>query len=222
MKIAGKIAIFAAGLSVIAAAIWFDACRSHAVEAHGKLGSTLEYRVAALDTEHFDQFNRAPDGFDVFSSTQARQIADSGQAPAGFKWMPVSRFYLMETGGGVEPRGILHTISGHKFLLVADRPEMALTHSADTPAWGVQSVKFTSTNRFGRPVYMLEVELDGTGGRLVKQFTQKYLRHSVAVIVDGRVVIDLGLLGPMGKVQGFNYPEGGEAIANELREALLK
>src|SRR5262249_28185869 len=112
--------------------------------------------------------------------------------------------------------------NGHKFLLVADQPGMILTHAPETPAWGVQSTKFTSTNRYGRPVYMLEVDLDNTGGRLLKQFTTKYLRHSVAVVVDGQVIVDLGLLGPMGKVQGYNYPEGGEAIANELRNALMR
>lgn len=222
MKIAGSIAIFAAGLGVIAAAVWINACRNHAVEARGKFGSTLEYRVAALKAEYYDQFNRAPEGPDVFSSAQGQEIAESGIAPDGFKWMPVSRFYLMETGGGNEPRGILRTVNGHKFLLVANRPEMILAHETNVPAWGVESTRFTSTNRYGRPVYMLEVELDDEGGRQVKQFTQKYLRHAVAVVVDGQAIVDLQLLGPMGKVERFSYPEGGDAIAKELQDALMK
>ena len=51
-----------------------------------------------MTTAYFDQFNRAPEGPDVFSVSQAREIEKSGQAPAGFTWLPVSKFYLVVTG----------------------------------------------------------------------------------------------------------------------------
>ena len=37
-----------------------------------------------MTTAYFDQFNRAPEGPDVFSVSQAREIEETGQAPADF------------------------------------------------------------------------------------------------------------------------------------------
>lgn len=221
MKLAGRIALFMAGLCVMAAAVCTDSYLVHGNQVPGKYGKNLEFRVAALNTEHFGQFDRAPDGFDVFSGSQAREIEESGVAPAGFKWFPVSSFYLMDTGGGIEPRGIIRAVNEQRFLLVADRPEMMLTHSADKPAWGVKSVEMTATYKYGPVVKAVEINLDDTGGELLRQFTQKYIRHSMAVIVDGQVVIDLGLLSPISKrALGLRFPAGGEAVAEKLRDAL--
>ena len=209
------------GLCVLAAAVCAGFCSGHLNGAPGKFGRNLEFRLAALNTEHFDQFNRAPDGFDVFSGSQAREIEESGVAPAGFKWFPVSSFYLMDTGGGIEPRGIIRAVNEQKFLLVADRPEMILTHAANAPAWGVKSVEMTATYKYGPVVKAVEIKLDDTGGELLRQFTQKYIRHSMAVIVDGQVIIDLGLLSPISKkALGLSFPAGGEAVAEKLRDAL--
>ncbi len=133
MRVAGKIALFAAGLCVMAAAVCVDLYLVHRNHVPGKYGRNLEFRVSALNTENFDQFSRAPDGFDVFSGSLAREIAESGVAPAGFKWLPVSDFYLIITGGGIEPRGITRVINGREFLLVADQPQMMLTHTPNAP-----------------------------------------------------------------------------------------
>lgn len=213
--------LIAAGLSAMVLSVCADVCLVRANRVPGNYGRNLEFRVAALNTEHFDQFDRAPDGFDVFSGSHAREIEESGVAPAGFKWFPVSNFYLMDTGGGVEPRGILRAVNGHKFLLVADRPEMMLTHAENTPVWGVESVEMTSTYKYGPVVKGVKFNLDSTGGNLLRQFTQKYVRHSIAVIVDGQVIIDLGLLSPISKNSlELRFPAGGEAVAEKLREAL--
>jgi hypothetical protein len=223
MKIAGKIALFAAGLCVMAAAVCIGFYLVHRNHVPGKYGGNLEFRLAALNTEHFDQFSRAPEGFDVFSGSQAHEIAESGKAPTGFKWMPVSDFYLMVTGGGHAPTGILSVINGRKCLLVADRPEMMLTHAANVSAWGVKSVEMTATYKFGPVVKAVQINFDDTARNLLRQFTEKYVRHSIAVIVDGQVTINLGLLSPMRRgVLGLSYPEGGEAIAEKLRDALMK
>jgi len=223
MKTAGKIGIVAAGLCVVAASAcaWLVSLQRN--REHGQYGKTLEFRLSALNAGIFDQFNRAPDGVDVFSSSQAHEIAETGIAPAGFKWMPVSNFYLMETGGGIDPRGILTVIDGHKFLLVADRPEMILSHAAITPVWGVKSVEMTSTYMYGPVVNTVQIKFDNTARDLLRQFTEKYVRHSIAVIVDGQVIANLGLLTPMRRgVVGLSYPEGGEKVAETLRGALMK
>src|ERR1035441_7868158 len=104
MKIAGKIALFAVGLLLMAAAVCVNLYSIRWNRVPGNFGRNLEFRVSALNTEHFDQFNRAPDGFDVFSGSQSREIAEGGVAPAGFEWLPLSNFDLGATDG-VEPRG---------------------------------------------------------------------------------------------------------------------
>jgi len=223
MKIAGKIALFAAGLGVTATAVCVGACLGYRNHVRGNFGRTLEFRVAALNTEHFDQFDRAPDGFDVFSGSQAREIEESGVAPAGFKWLPVSDLYLINTGGGIEPRGITRRVNRQEFLLVADRPEMVLTHAANTPAWGVKSEEITSTYKYGPVVQAVEIKLDDTGGDLLQQFTEKYIGHSIAVIVNGQVIADLGLLSPIKRdLFGLSFPAGEEAEAEKLRAALMQ
>jgi hypothetical protein len=210
MKTAGKIGLCAAVLCVISASASVGLFLLHRNQAPGQYGKTLEFRVSALNTEHFDQFNRAREGFDVFSSSQAREIAETGIAPAGFKWMSVSNFYLMETGSGIDPKGILTVIDGHIFLLVTDRPEMILTHAATTPVWGVKSVEMTSTYIYGPVVKTVQIEFDNAALDLLRQFTEKYVWHSIAVIVDGQVIANFGLLTPMRRgVVGLSSPEGG-------------
>ncbi len=222
MKIAGRIALFAAGLCVMATAVGADLYLLHRNRVPGKYGRKLEFRVSALNTENFDQFNRAPDGFDVFSGSLAREIAESGVAPAGFKWLPLSDFDLGATGG-VEPRGITRVINGREFLLVADRPEMMLTHAATAPAWGVKSVEITATYKYGSVVKAVKIKLDDTGGGLLRQFTQEYVRHQIAVIVDGQVIANFGLLSPITKdMLGLRFPVGEEAQAEKLRAALVQ
>ncbi|MFZ0338259.1 MAG: hypothetical protein WAL45_09525 [Terracidiphilus sp.] len=222
MKIGGRIALFAAGLCVMTGTVCAELYLAHRNHVPGRYGRNLEFRVSALNTENFDQFSRAPDGFDVFSGSLAREIAESGVAPAGFEWLPLSNFDLGATGG-VEPRGITRVINGREFLLVADRPEMVLTHTANAPAWGVKSVQITASYKYGPVVKAVEIKLDDTGGGLLQQFTQKYVRHSIAVILDGQVIANFGLLSPISKdVLGLRFPAGGEVEAERLRDTLMQ
>jgi hypothetical protein len=222
MKISGKIALLAAGLCVTAVAVCAEVYLVHWSHVPGKFGRNLEFRVSALNTENFDQFSRAQDGFDVFSGSLARQIKASGVAPAGFEWLPLSDFDLVATGG-VEPRGITRVVNGREFLLVADRPEMVLTHAVNAPDWGVKSVEITATYKYGPVVKAVEIKLDDTGGGLLRQFTQEYVRHQVAVIVDGEVIANFGLLSPISKnALGLRFPAGAEAQAEKLRGELMQ
>ena len=223
MKAAVKIGLFTAGLCVVTSAIgiWLYFVQTN--RSPGRYGGHLEFRVAAMNTRFFGFSDPPPQGFDVFSVAQAEAIAASGAPPAGFKWMPVSNFYLMITGGGNEPRGVLTMINGHKCLLVADRPEMMLTHAVSVPAWGAKSVEMTATYKFGPVVKAVQVTLDHNGRDLLRQFTQRYVRHSIAVIVDGQVIVDFGLLTPLRRgVLGFSYPEGAETEAAKLRDSLMQ
>jgi preprotein translocase subunit SecD len=72
-------------------------------------------------------------------------------------------------------------------------------------------------------VKAVEIKLDDTGGGLLRQFTQKYVRHQTAVIVDGQVIANFGLLSPITKdVLGLRFPVGEEGEAEKLRDALMK
>ena len=110
---------------------------------------------------------------------------------------------------------------GQEFLLVANRPEMILTHSADKPAWGVKSVEMTSTYIYGPVVKRVQIDFDDAGKDLLRQFTEKYVRHSIAVVVDGQVIASMGLLTPIRRGGlGLTYPEGAEVVAGKLRDSL--
>jgi hypothetical protein len=222
MKIAGKITLFAAGLCVIAATDCIGLDLFHRNHEPGKYGKNLEFRLAAYNLGRFDQFSPRPEGADVFSASQAQQIAQSGEAPVGFKWLPLSD-YLVHQGGGDQPRGITRVIDGRVYLLVADRPQMILTHTADAHRWGVKSVEMTSSYEYGPVVKAVQITFDGTARDMLRQFTQKYIRHSVAVVVDGQVIVNLGLLSPIGKgVLGLRYPVGEQTEAERLRDSLMK
>ncbi len=222
MKIGTKLAIITACLCVILAALCVGLYWRHRNREPGRFGKDLEFRLAAFNTEHLDQPSRAPTGPDVFSGPNARRIAESGEAPAGFEWLPVSDFLVGETGG-VQPRGITRVIDGREFLLVAVRPGMILTHSANVPPWGVKSVQMTATYKFGPVVQAVQIELDYTAARMLRKFTQKYAGHSVAVIVDGQVIMNATFLGAFkGDLMGFRFPETENVEAETLRDSLMK
>jgi len=222
MKVAGKSTILATGLCAIAVAVGISLGWGHQNHVPGKYGRNLEFRVSAMTTAYFDQFNRAPEGPDVFSVSQAHEIEESGQVPAGFTWLPVSRFDLVVTGG-IEPRGVTRVTNGQEFLLVANRPDMTLAHSADKPAWGAKSVKMTSTYIYGPVVKRVQIDFDDAGKDLLRQFTENNVRHSIAVVVDGQVIANMQLLTPIRKGGlGLPFPEGAEAVAGKLRDSLTQ
>ena len=136
--------------------------------------------------------------------------------------MPLSD-YLVDQDGGVQPRGITRVIGGREYLLVADQPAMILTHTANAPRWGVKSVEMTASYEFGPVVKAVQITFDSTARDMLRQFTRRYIRHSVAVVVDGQVVVNLGLLSPMREgVLGLRFPPGEQAEAERLRDSLMK
>ena len=222
MKTLGKVPLIAASLCVVAAAICIGLYLVHRNHAPGKYGSHLEFRLAAFNTKLLGQFSRAPQGPDVFSGPQAREISESGNPPTGFTWLPLSDFPL-EQDGGVQPRGITRVIDGREYLLVTNRPEMILSHSASAPRWGVKSVKMTATYKFGPVVRAVQIELDYNAAHMLREFTQRYKGHSVAVILDGQVIMNGTFLGPFkGNLMGFRFPDGEEVEAEKLRDSLMK
>src|SRR5215472_1436922 len=133
MKTAGKFALVAAAALCV---VLTSVCADDRDHASGSPGRKLEFRLAAFNTEriHPDRYPPgAPTGADVFSSAESQRIAESGVAPAGFEWLPISDF-LLGQGGGVQPMGITRIVHGQEFLLVTDRPEMMITHAANSPA----------------------------------------------------------------------------------------
>ncbi|HWE87051.1 MAG TPA: hypothetical protein VG267_19050 [Terracidiphilus sp.] len=222
MKITGKAALFAAGLFVLAAVGCIGLYWIHKNHEPGEYGKNLEFRVSAFNLDHFDRSSPTPDGADVFSDSQAEEISQTGEPPAGFLWLPLSNF-LLDQGGGVQPRGITRMMDGREYLLVANEPSMVLTHAANAPRWGVKSVKMTITYVYGPAVNAIQIELDYAGKRILRQFTQKYNRHSVAVIVDGQVVANFGLLSPMRRgILGLRFPAGEQTETERLRKSLMK
>jgi hypothetical protein len=222
VKSPGKLPLIAASLCMVAAAVCIGLYLVHRNRAPGKYGGNLEFRLAAFNTELLDQFSRPPEGPDVFTDSQAQEVIESGSPPIGFTWLPISQS-LLEEGGGVQPRGITRVVHGREYLLVANRPEMILSHAASAPRWGVNSVKMTATYKFGMVVKAVQIELDYNAARLLRKFTQRYKGHSVAVILDGQVIENGTFLGPFkGDLLGFRYPEGEEAEAERLRGSLMK
>ena len=221
MKTPGKIALVAAALCVVTATVCACDDRTHV---SGSGGRKLEFRLAAFNTEriHPDRFTRAPNGPDVFSGAEAQQIAESGIAPVAFGWLPISDF-LLGQGGGVQPMGITRVVNGHEYLLVTDRPEIMLKHAANSPAWRVKSVQITATYEYGPVVKRVEIKLDNTGERLLRQFTQVYRGHSLALVVNGQVISNVTLLTPVTKgILGLTFPASEQAEAERLCDFLMK
>jgi len=72
MKTPRKVPLIAAGLCVVAAAVYIGLYLVHRNHAPRKYGRNLEFHLAAFNTKLLDQFSHAPEGTDVFSGSQAR------------------------------------------------------------------------------------------------------------------------------------------------------
>ena len=58
---------------------------------------------------------------------------------------------------------------------------------------------------------------------MLKQFTQKYVGHSLALVVDGQVIVNLRLLTPVRtSVLQLRFPESEKPEAERLHNALMK
>lgn len=151
-----------------------------------------------------------------------RTYVESGQAPAGWKWLPVANGVEQEITGdapvGSESEYISRVSEGRMFLLVADRQDMMLGHDNKTRPWGVEVADVKSEN----DVPVVEILLDRAGGDLMEDFTQKYVHHRTAMVIDGEIC-DLAMIqSPVRSAFEIRLPRGQQSEARILRDALMK
>jgi len=158
---------------------------------------------------------------DVFEQQNVNSYIANGDAPSGWKWLPVANGVEREvtgsatTGSGSEY--VTRTSNGQMFLLVADTPDMSLTHTSSVRPWGVDSVRVVN---YGSPA--VEIHLDRAGGDLMHDFTQKYLGHRIAVVVGGQICEVALIQSPVRSAIEVRLPAGQQAEAQNLRNSLMK
>jgi hypothetical protein len=159
---------------------------------------------------------------DVFEQQDLSSYIASGDAPAGWKWLPVAneveREVTASATAGSGNEYVTRTSNGKMYLLVADTPDKSLTHSSGIRTWGVDSVRVV-TDEFGPAV---DIHLDQAGGELMHQFTQKYLGHRIAVVVGGEICEVATIQSPVRSAIVVRLPAGQKAEAENLRSSLMK
>lgn len=220
MKTGAKIAISAVALCWVAIAALAASWVIHHARRPGKLGQSMEVRLVAINGGLFAYGTAS--GFDVFQESVMRTYVESGQAPAGWKWLPVANGVEQEITGdapvGSESEYISRVSEGRMFLLVADRQDMMLGHDNKTRPWGVEVADVKSEN----DVPVVEILLDRAGGDLMEDFTQKYVHHRTAMVIDGEIC-DLAMIqSPVRSAFEIRLPRGQQSEARILRDALMK
>ncbi len=159
---------------------------------------------------------------DVFQQQDVSSSVASGNAPSGWKWLPVAKGVEKEVtenaAAGAQSEYVTRTSNGQLFLLAADTPDMTMTHASNVQQWGVDSVKIV-TDEMGPAV---EIHLNKTGGDLMHAFTEKYLGHRIAVVVGGQICEVALIQNPVRSGLVVRLPAGQQADAENLRDALLK
>ena len=159
---------------------------------------------------------------DVFQRQDVSLSVASGNAPNGWKWLPVTKGVEKEVTGnaaaGAQSEYVTRTSNGQLFLLAADTPNMTMTHASNVKPWGVDSVKIV-TDEMGPAV---EIHLDKAGGNLMHAFTENYLGHRIAVVVSGQICEVALIRDPVRSGLVVRLPAGQQADAENLRDALLK
>ena len=109
---------------------------------------------------------------DVFQPQDLTSYIASGNAPTGWKWLPVANGVEKEvTGSAPASAGneyVTRTSNGQMFLLVADQPDLTMTHASNVRPWGVDSVRVVN---YGSPAVV--IHLDQAGGDLMHDFTRQ-------------------------------------------------
>lgn len=174
------------------------------------------------------QANSAAQPAGVSADADALQQQDvsssiaSGNAPSGWKWLPVAKGVEKEVAenalAGAQSKYVTRTSNGQLFLLAADTPDMTLTHANNVKQWGVDSVQIV-TDEMGPAV---EIHLNKAGGDLMHAFTEKYLGHRIAVVVAGQICEVALIQNPVRSGLVVRLPVGQQADAENLRDALLK
>jgi preprotein translocase subunit SecD len=159
---------------------------------------------------------------DAFQRQDVSSSIASGNAPSGWKWLPVAKGVEKQVIGnapaGAQSEYVTRTGNGQLFLLAADTPDMTLTHANNVKQWGVDSVKIV-TDEMGPAV---EIHLDKNGGDLMHDFTERYLDHRIAVVVAGQICEVALIQSPVRSGLVVRLPIGQQADAENLRDALMK
>jgi preprotein translocase subunit SecD len=220
MKLFRRFVLFVVILCVLAGAAWGGYWLYRRYTPPGGQGRNMEVRLVALN-------GAAPAtdvglGIDTFRADDVQAYIQSGQAPAGWKWLPVANGAERDITGsapaGAQNPYVTRTGNGNMYLLVADRPDTTLTHRSDGHPWGVDSVKI-ETDGLGPAV---GIRLDQAGGDLMYQFTRKYLGHRIAVVVSGQICEVALIEDPVRRSIEVRLPTGQEAEAESLRDSLMK
>ncbi len=160
--------------------------------------------------------------FDLFQQQDVSSYIASGDAPTGWKWLPmadqVEREVAASTTAGSGNQYVTRTSNGKMYLLAADTPDKSLTHAGSFRPWGVDSVRVV-TDEFGPAV---EIHLNHAGGDLMHEFTQKYLGHRIAVVVGGQICEVATIQSPVRSAIVVRLPAGQQAEAENLRDSLMK
>jgi preprotein translocase subunit SecD len=159
---------------------------------------------------------------DLLSADAVHSYADSGDAPAGWEWLPVAdgveREVTNSAMANTDGEYVTRANNGQTFLLTADTPDTALTHASGSRSWGVDSVKVVDDG-MGPAV---QIHLDKQGGELMHAFTEKYVGHRIAVVVGG-VICQVALIqNPVRSTIVVRLPAGQQAQAESLRDSLMK
>ena len=219
MKIVIKFFVFLIVLGALAGAGWYGYQRFHFLAPPGGSGRNMEVRLLAR--HGVNALTDATSTVDILPEEDVRTYVASGNAPSGWRWLPVANGVEKEVTGsapaGSDNEYVSRTSNGQMFLLAADQPDMTLTHGSDVRAWGVDSVR---VENYGTPV--VEIHLDRAGGDLMHDFTQKYLRHRIAVVVGGQICEVAMIQSPVRSAIEVRLPAGQQAEAESLRDSLMK
>lgn len=155
---------------------------------------------------------------DVFRQQDVSSYIATGEAPAGWKWIPVARGAEQQMGVGAQSRFVTRTSDGQMFLLAADTHEMALTHASDVKPWGVLAASTT----FNGTSPAVSILLDNAGGDLMYDFTRKHVGHIIAVVIGGQIYEIAEIRSPIRDAMMISLAGSRQAEAEKLRDTLMK
>ncbi len=157
----------------------------------------------------------------VFQPQDLTSYIASGNAPTGWKWLPVANEVEREVTGervGQLRQRIRYADQQRTDVSSRGRqPDMSLTHASNVRPWGVDSVRVVN---YGSPAVV--IHLDQAGGNLMHDFTGRYVGHRIAVVVAGQICEVALIQSPVRSAIEVRLPAGQQAEAESLRDSLMK
>jgi hypothetical protein len=207
MKTGRKFALFAAAFCILAAVAGFGYYFIYDGGSSGHFAFAVELRMVA-----YDAADKAP-GFKgpfIFQDADAREFIDTGDAPDGWKWVPVADFAQNDV---LVSTPISRTSNGQVFLLVGDSRELAVVLTDPV------SVKLEKSSGVS-PVPILKIRIGRGDAEVLSKFREVHGDDEVAVVIDGRICGTAGTF-DLDRVIEIWFPHGGENVAKHLRDTLL-